>query len=110
MFFTMLIFNFCQNVPFWLTDRVGIVIWVLALWVASYTAILAKETQEKNEKFLTYSFRLDRKHKEANWNRKTQTNKEKEELKRAIQEVVIIRRLLSNEFPDPTIWKDYEEK
>lgn len=47
-----------QNTQVWLDTRVAIAIWVGSLITAVHSTILAKNIQKRNERLLTYQFKL----------------------------------------------------
>lgn len=96
-----------QNAQVWLGSRVAIAIWAISLITAVYSAILAKKNQTRNELYLRYSFRMNRKHEEID----TLSNKlrETKEGRKILLEIVYLQIMFSKDFPDPSKWpKCYE--
>jgi len=64
--------------------------------------IVARSNHERNEKFLRYSFRLDKKREQVK-DIKYKTKEQQEVYDRQIEELILIRDMFETEFPDPTV-------
>ena len=89
-----------------MSELLAIVIAILSLLVTVFAVFLSWYTYKKNEKYLRYSFWIDRNFKIANG---MGSKKDNEQLKEYISKAFISLIKFTKEFPDPSDWEDIQD-